>query len=96
MIFIRKTAWLFLLALILFASGCRCQRNAYDALLAMMENTVNEAGPGVVLYTNGPQSGEQVFARGVADQERNMAVRTVNHFRIGGLTKAYISTLVLQ
>ncbi len=96
MVVVRKSALLLFTLTIILATGCRTQRDAYDALLAVMENTVDANGPGVVLYTNGPKSGEQVFARGVADQERETAVRTISHFRIGGITKAFISTLVLQ
>ena len=96
MVVVRKSALLLFTLIIILGTGCRAQQAAYDALLAVMESTVDAAGPGVVLYTNGPESGEQVFARGVGDQERKTAVRTISHFRIGGITKAFISTLVLQ
>ncbi|KAA3659034.1 MAG: class A beta-lactamase-related serine hydrolase [Chloroflexi bacterium] len=93
---VRKVVSVLLVLVVVLGTGCRTQRDAYDALLAMMEETVDEDGPGVVLYTRGQETGEQVFARGVANQERETAVRTVNHFRLGGITKAFISTLVVQ
>ena len=96
MVVIRKIVWIFLIFLVLVGTGCRTQRDAYDALLAMMEETVAEDGPAVVLYTRGQETGEQIFARGIANQERDTAVRTVSHFRIGGITKSFISTLVVQ
>lgn len=96
MVIIRKVVWVLILLPVVLGVSCRTEQDAYDALRQLMETTVDADGPAVVLYTSGPGSGEQVFARGVANQERESAVRTINHFRIGGITKAFISTLVLQ
>ncbi|MCP5097406.1 MAG: serine hydrolase, partial [Chloroflexi bacterium] len=80
----------------LISVGCGVEQEAYDSLNQLLIESVAEDGPGVVLYANGPRIGEQVFARGTVDRERDNNARTINHFRIGGITKAFMSTLVLQ
>ncbi len=92
-----KIRWV-VVSLVLVCSliGCQQQRDAYKTLQAVMEETTAADGPGVVLLVEGPGIGQQIFARGLADREKNSPVRTVSHFRMGGLTKPFISTLVLQ
>ncbi len=92
----KKTWLLFGLMLAIGLMGCQQQRDAYKSLQAVMEDMVAADGPGVVLLMEGPAMGQQIFARGLADWEKGNNVRTVNHYRIGGLTKPFISTLVLQ
>ncbi|GIK55304.1 MAG: beta-lactamase family protein [Chloroflexi bacterium] len=92
-----KRAWLLIgLVMAIGLMGCQQQRDAYKSLQAVMDNTVAADGPGVVLLVEGEGVGQQIFARGVADREKGSPVRTVSHFRMGGLTKPFISTLVLQ
>lgn len=92
-----KTKWVWAgLVLALALMGCQQQRDAYQSLQSVMETTIAAEGPGVVLLVEGPGVGQQIFARGLADREKGSPVRTVSHFRIGGLTKPFISTLVLQ
>ncbi len=85
-----------LFILTLLVVGCQTEREAFDGLTALMTSTVAEDGPGVVLYVQGDNSGDQVFARGLANIEEETAVRTVDHFRIAGISKAFISTMVTQ
>lgn len=87
---------LFPLLIVLFVAGCAEERAAYDALSTMMTDTVAADGPAVVLLVSSDALDEQLFARGLADWEDERAVRAVNHYRIGGVTKTFISTLVLQ
>lgn len=91
-----KKWWCLLFVAGLLLTACQQQRDAYNAVEQVMEQTVADDGPGVVLLVQGPQIGQQIFARGLADREKRTDIRTVSHFRIGGLTKAFISTLVLQ
>lgn len=86
----------FALTLILLFSGCQQQREAQAALRQVMETAVAEDGPGVVLLVNSPAVGQQIFAGGLADREQQKAARTINHFRVVGLTKAFTSTLIIQ
>jgi D-alanyl-D-alanine carboxypeptidase len=87
---------LFFLIAAVVLTGCQQQRESYKLLQEVMESTVMADGPGVVLLVEGPGMGQQIFARGVADREKGSEVRTISHYRIGGLTKPFISTLVLQ
>ncbi|HRQ41260.1 MAG TPA: serine hydrolase domain-containing protein [Chloroflexota bacterium] len=92
-----KNRWvLTVLALVFVLLGCQQQRDAYKALQTVMADTVAADGPGVVLLVEGPGIGQQIFARGLADREKGTPMRTVSHYRIGGLTKPFISSLVLQ
>ncbi|MCP4362970.1 MAG: beta-lactamase family protein [Chloroflexi bacterium] len=85
-----------LLIFVLLGTACQQQRAAYDALSQVMDEQVADDGPGVVLLVRNGRIGEQIFAGGLSDWEEPTAARTVNHFRIGGLTKTFISTLVIQ
>ena len=76
--------------------GCQQQREAQTALREVITSTVPEDGPGVVLLVKSEQTGEQIFAQGLSDREKGTAARTINHFRVVGLTKTFISTLVIQ
>ena len=92
-----KRAWLLIgLVMAIGLVGCQQQRDAYKALQTVMADTVAADGPGVVLLVEGPGVGQQIFARGLADRAKGTPVRTVSHYRIGGLTKPFISSLVLQ
>ena len=84
------------LVMFILLAGCQQRREAYAALQDVMANTVADDGPGVVLLVDGPHTGQQIFAGGLADRENKTAAQTVNHFRVAGLTKAFISTLIIQ
>jgi D-alanyl-D-alanine carboxypeptidase len=81
---------------VLLMVGCQQRQAAQTALREVMTTTVAEDGPGVVLLVNSAETGEQVFARGLSNREKNEAARTINHFRIAGLTKTFTSTLIVQ
>ncbi len=76
--------------------GCQQRQATQDALRGVMDSTVADDGPGVVLLVKSAQTGEQIFAGGLSNREEGEAARTINHFRIAGLTKTFISTLVIQ
>ncbi|PID85368.1 MAG: hypothetical protein CSA11_05620 [Chloroflexi bacterium] len=81
---------------LLLMVGCQQWQAAQDALRSVMDSAVADDGPGVVLLVNSKQTGEQIFAGGLSDREAGEAARTINHFRVAGLTKTFISTLVIQ
>ncbi len=92
-----KRCWLVCgFALLLLLVGCQEQRQTYNDLKQLMENTFAADGPGVVLVVDSPRSGEQILAIGQANLERGQAIRSTSHFRIGDMTKAFVSTLVFQ
>ena len=84
------------ISLLILCSSCRRQREAQTALQEILEATVAADGPGVVLLVKSPAVGEQIFARGLSDRDEKKAVRTINHFRVVGVTKTFISTLIIQ
>ncbi len=84
------------IVLLLLLIGCQQQRDAQKALQAVITSTVPADGPGVVMLVKSPETGEQIFAEGLSDREKGTAARTINHFRVVGLTKTFISTLVIQ
>ena len=92
----RNWWWLAAGLLIMGLVACQQQRDTYKELQSLMQESVQPDGPGVALYVNGPGFGEQLFTRGLANRERGTAVRTISHYRLAGLTKTFISTLVLQ
>ena len=92
----RNWWWLVAGLLIIGLVACQQQRDTYKDLQNLMQESVQPDGPGVALYVNGPGFGEQLFTRGLANRERGTAVRTISHYRLAGLTKTFISTLVLQ
>ena len=82
--------------LLLLLIGCQQQRDAQKALKEVITSTVPADGPGVVMLVKSSETGEQIFAEGLSDREKGTAARTINHFRVAGLTKTFISTLVIQ
>ncbi len=87
---------MFVFALLLLLAGCQEQRQAYAELEQLMESTFAADGPGVVLVVDSPRSGEQILAVGQANLDSEQRIRSTSHFRIGDMTKAFVSTLVFQ
>jgi D-alanyl-D-alanine carboxypeptidase len=87
---------LFMLSMIFLSVGCQQRQAAQTALKGVMETTVAEEGPGTVLLVKSAQTGEQIFARGLSNREEGTRARTINHFRVAGLTKTFFSTLIIQ
>lgn len=81
---------------LLLLAGCRAQRQAFADLKALMDGTFAADGPGVVLVVQSPGIGKQILAIGQANLERGQGIRSTSHFRIGDMTKAFVSTLVFQ
>ena len=92
----KRWLWMLVMLLGLMLVACQQERDTYKELQDLMHENVEPDGPGVVLYVNGPGFGEQLFTRGLANRERESAVRTISHYRLAGLTKPFISSLVLQ
>lgn len=82
--------------LLVLLAGCQEQRQAYADLKELLESTFAANGPGVVLVVDSPRIGEQILAIGQANLERGQQIRSTSHFRIGDMTKAFVSTLVFQ
>ena len=93
---IKKFIGLCGLSMLFLLIGCQQQRAAYSALKDVLAANVPADGPGVVLLVNGPETGEQIFAEGLSNREEETAARTINHFRVVGLTKSFVSTLIIQ
>ncbi len=91
-----KKQWLILLLALALMVGCQAQRQAYAELQQLMQARFAADGPGVVLVVKSPRIGEQVLAIGRANPETGQAMRSTSHFRIGDMTKAFVSTLVFQ
>lgn len=91
-----KKQWLFLLLALVLLVGCQAQRQAYAELQQLMQTRFAADGPGVVLVVKSPRIGEQILAVGRANVETGQAIRSTSHFRIGDMTKAFVSTLVFQ
>ena len=94
--FNKRWLWTLLAIVLLGSVACQQERETFKTLQELMHESVEPDGPGVVLYVNGPGFGEQLFTRGAANRERGTAVRTISHYRLAGLTKPFMSTLVLQ
>lgn len=85
-----------LLLPLLFLSGCQEQQAAYEALNQLLVDTFPADGPGVVLLVNSPGVGEQIAKHGRANLTTGDPIQARNHFRIGDITKTFVSTLVFQ
>lgn len=85
-----------LLLPLLLLSGCRDQQAAYEALNQLLADTFPADGPGVVLLVNSPAVGEQIAKRGRANLAQGDPIQARSHFRIGDITKTFVSTLVFQ
>lgn len=81
---------------VLLMVGCQQRQAAQTALRDTITSTVPDDGPGTVLLVNSAETGEQIFAQGLANREEGEAARTINHFRVAGLTKTFISTVIIQ
>jgi len=82
--------------LMILLIGCQQRQATQNALREVITSVVPDDGPGVVLLVNSDETGEQIFAQGLANREEYEAARTINHFRIVGLTKTFISTVIIQ
>lgn len=91
---IKHVTILFLTLLLL--GGCRAQRQAYARLEQLLADRFAADGPGVVLVVQSPGIGKQILAIGQANLERGQRIRSTSHFRVGDMTKAFVSTLVFQ
>ncbi|MCB8991508.1 MAG: beta-lactamase family protein [Ardenticatenaceae bacterium] len=83
-------------ALLALAVGCKAQREAYDALDQLMRERFPADGTAVVLVVDAPGVGEQILRSGMGNLERNEAIKSTSHFRIGDITKTFVSTVVFQ
>lgn len=86
--------------LILFTLITAPISQAQDSTLAADVDSILEyyAGaddPGVVLLVS-TSDGTQIAARGLADLEAGIPVKTSDRFRIGSITKTFVATIVLQ
>ncbi|MBE2225140.1 MAG: beta-lactamase family protein [Anaerolineae bacterium] len=81
---------------ILLLAGCQQRQAAQTALREVINTTVPDDGPGVVMLVKSSETGEQIFAQGLSNREEGEAARTINHFRVVGLTKTFISTIIIQ
>jgi D-alanyl-D-alanine carboxypeptidase len=85
-----------LLLLSLPLLGCQARREEYNQIDQHLQSLFPADGPGVALYVKAPGLGTQSFAAGLSDMEKGKPMRSDDFFRIGPITKAFTSTLILQ
>lgn len=91
-----KKQWLILLLALALLAGCQAQRQAFAELQQLMQARFAADGPAVVLVVKSPRIGEQILAIGRANVQTGQSIRSTSHFRVGDMTKAFVSTLVFQ
>lgn len=76
--------------------GCKVQRQAYADLDQLISERFAANGPAVVLVVDTPEIGQQILRVGMGNLDKEQAIKSTSHFRIGDMTKAFVSTLVFQ
>jgi CubicO group peptidase (beta-lactamase class C family) len=84
------------LIMILLLGGCQERSAAYNKIDRLINERFPADGPGVAVFVAAPGLGRQQFAAGLSDVAENKAMRSDDPFRIGALTQAFTSTLILQ
>lgn len=84
------------LIMILILGGCQERSAAYNKIDRLINERFPADGPGVAVFVAAPGLGRQQFAAGLSDVAENKAMRSDDPFRIGALTQAFTSTLILQ